>query len=53
MPKRNRTIFTPAVPAWKIKDRKALIEAYGEKAIAPFIKKTNYVVVKLVENEER
>ena len=31
-------------------DKKALIEAYGEKAIAPFIKKTTYQTVKLVEN---
>ena len=31
-------------------DRKALVEAYGEKAIAPFIKKTLYQTVKLVEN---
>ena len=31
-------------------DRKALTEAFGEKAIAPFIKKTNYQTVKLVEN---
>ena len=31
-------------------DRKALVEAYGEKAIAPFIKKTAYQTVKLVEN---
>jgi hypothetical protein len=31
-------------------DRKALVEAYGEKAIAPFIRKTTYQTVKLVEN---
>ena len=30
-------------------DRKALVEAYGEKAIAPFIKKTVYQTVKLLE----
>jgi hypothetical protein len=30
-------------------DRKALTEAFGEKAIAPFVKKTNYQTVKLVE----
>ena len=30
-------------------DRKALTEAYGEKAIAPFIKKTQYQTVKLIE----
>ena len=30
-------------------DRKALVEAYGEKAIAPYIKKTLYQTVKLVE----
>ena len=31
-------------------DRKALTEAYGEAAIAPFIKRTQYQTVKLVEN---
>lgn len=31
-------------------DRKALIEAYGDKAIAPFIKTTSYKTVKLIEN---
>ena len=30
-------------------DKKALIETYGEKAIAPFIKKTGYLTVKLTE----
>lgn len=30
-------------------DRKALTEAYGEAAIMPFVKKTNYKTVKLVE----
>lgn len=30
-------------------DKKALIEAFGEKAIAPFVKKTNYQTVKLQE----
>lgn len=31
-------------------DRKAITEAFGEKAIAPFVKATAYVTVKLVEN---
>jgi hypothetical protein len=31
-------------------DRKAIEEAFGEKAIAPFLKKTNFKTVKLVEN---
>jgi dihydroorotase-like cyclic amidohydrolase len=31
-------------------DRKALIEAFGEKAIAPFIKATHFKTVKLTEN---
>jgi hypothetical protein len=31
-------------------DRKAITEAFGEKAIAPFIKATAYKTVKLVEN---
>ena len=31
-------------------DRKAIEEAFGEKAIAPFVKKTNFKTVKLVEN---
>jgi hypothetical protein len=30
-------------------DRKALTEAYGEAAIAPFVKKTLFKTVKLVE----
>jgi len=30
-------------------DRKALTEAYGEKAIAPFVKATQFKTVKLVE----
>ena len=30
-------------------DRKAITEAFGEAAIAPFVKKTNYQTVKLVE----
>lgn len=30
-------------------DKKALIETYGEKAIAPFLKKTSYQTVKLTE----
>ena len=32
-------------------DKKALIEAYGEKAIAPYIKKTDFKTVKLVEKK--
>ena len=31
-------------------DRKAIEEAFGEKAIAPFLKKTSFKTVKLVEN---
>jgi len=31
-------------------DRKAIEEAFGEAAIAPFLKKTNFKTVKLVEN---
>jgi hypothetical protein len=31
-------------------DRKAITEAFGEKAIAPFIKATPFKTVKLVEN---
>ena len=31
-------------------DRKALVETYGEAAIAPFLKKTQFTTVKLVEN---
>ena len=31
-------------------DKKALIETYGEKAIAPFLKKTSFKTVKLTEN---
>ena len=31
-------------------DRKAIEEAFGEKAIAPFLKKTTFQTVKLVEN---
>lgn len=30
-------------------DKKALIEAFGEKAIFPFIKRTHYTTVKLTE----
>ena len=30
-------------------DRAALTEAFGEKAIAPFLKKTNFKTVKLLE----
>jgi hypothetical protein len=32
-------------------DKKALIETYGEKAIAPFVKKTEFKTVKLVAKE--
>jgi predicted nucleic acid-binding Zn-ribbon protein len=31
-------------------DRKAIEEAFGEAAIAPFLKKTQFKTVKLVEN---
>jgi len=31
-------------------DKKALIEAFGEKIIAPYLKVTTYKVVKIVEN---
>jgi hypothetical protein len=31
-------------------DRKAIEEAFGEAAVAPFLKKTTYKTVKLVEN---
>ncbi len=31
-------------------DRKAITEAFGEAAIAPFVKATSYKTVKLVEN---
>jgi hypothetical protein len=31
-------------------DRKAITEAFGEKAVAPFIKTTAFKTVKLVEN---
>ena len=31
-------------------DKKALIEAFGEKVLAPYIKVTSYKVVKIVEN---
>jgi hypothetical protein len=31
-------------------DKKALIEAFGEKIIAPYIKSTVYKTVKIVEN---
>jgi hypothetical protein len=31
-------------------DRKAITEAFGEKAVAPFVKATSYKTVKLVEN---
>jgi len=30
-------------------DRKAITEAFGEAAVAPFVKKTTYQTVKLVE----
>lgn len=32
-------------------DRKAITEAFGEAAIAPFVKTTNYNTVKLKENK--
>ena len=31
-------------------DRKAITEAFGEKAIAPFLKSTSFKTVKLLEN---
>ena len=31
-------------------DRKAITEAFGEKAVAPFLKSTSFKTVKLVEN---
>ena len=31
-------------------DRKAITEAFGEKAVEPFVKKTQFKTVKLVEN---
>jgi hypothetical protein len=31
-------------------DRKAIEEAFGEAAVAPFLKKTSFKTVKLVEN---
>ena len=31
-------------------DRKAITEAFGEAAVAPFVKATSYKTVKLVEN---
>lgn len=48
----NGDMYTAVIQAGvrETLDRKALIEAYGEKAIAPFVKKTNYKVVKLVEH---
>lgn len=33
-------------------DKKALIEAFGEAAIAPYVKTTSYKVVKLKENKD-
>lgn len=33
-------------------DKKALIEAFGEEVIAPYVKTTTYKTVKLVENEK-
>lgn len=32
-------------------DRKAITEAFGEAAVAPFVKTTNYSTVKLKENK--
>ena len=34
----------------EVLDKKALIEAFGEKIIAPYIKITTYKTVKIVEN---
>jgi hypothetical protein len=34
----------------EVLDKKALIEAFGEKIIAPYIRTTAYKVVKIVEN---
>ena len=34
----------------EVLDKKALIEAFGEKIIAPYIKLTTYKVVKIMEN---
>jgi hypothetical protein len=31
-------------------DRKAITEAFGERAVAPFIKATNFKTIKLLEN---
>ena len=31
-------------------DRKAITEAFGEEAIAPYVKATSFKTVKLVEN---
>ena len=33
-------------------DRKALVEAFGEEVIAPYVKTTTYKTVKLVENSK-
>jgi hypothetical protein len=40
-----RAVLVPSVR--ETLDRKAITEAYGEKAIAPFIKKTSFSTVKL------
>lgn len=34
-------------------DRKAITEAFGEAAVAPFVKTTNYKTVKLTERTKR
>lgn len=40
-----RAVIVPGVR--ETLDKKALIDAYGEKAVAPFIKKTTFSTVKL------
>lgn len=41
-------VITPGVR--ETLDRKAIEEAFGEKAIAPYVKKTQFKTVKLVEH---
>lgn len=43
----NTAVLCPGVR--ETLDRKAITEAFGEAAVAPFIKATNFVTVKLVE----
>ena len=45
---RYSAFITPGVR--ETLDRKALEEAFGEKAIAPYVKRTQYQTVKLVEH---